>query len=1064
MSSRTETLLHSLKSTLQWFRGRCDGSQAMRHTRTALWLGTSLVLLTLVGGMLAVLLQTRQTALGKAEAEIDRSVRVAENILNRQLLQVDGALASVPTILSSAARLRAGPMDSEIASQILYGLNFQTFAFRDLLLVNAHGEVWATARPRLRQRPFPIDLNSVFTGAASAAARILGPVRNPATGEWAIYVARAIKVPGLEPLMAVAEVPVAALMMPLADIATVPGSKVFVERKNGHIIGSMPNDERLIGQKRPDALVAASEGAANAQGVGLSQSGEMFEAKRQTLYSDVAVVMQVARSVALAGWAKDRDRLILAVTLVGALVIAVSSVLLTSLIRKARLEEAQQQALAKLQEAVESMSDGFVMWDEEDRLVTCNGIYRGLYAESAQFIKPGVTFEELIRRGVERGQYPQAGSDIDGFVSRIVAWHRAGEGSFERLLPDGRWVLVTERRTQSGGTVGMRTDITQLKTALEELADANARVRETMQTLQDQNDVLRDRDLSLRAQYVLFDAALNNMSHGLLMVDSWQRVIVCNSRFRDIFGIEPGKDLHGEGLHEVFSRKADEPQQKDLVQEIRDQHRKLAASRSGGTFVVYMADGCAIAITQRPMLDGGFVAIYEDVTEQKKAESRIRFLAHHDSLTNLPNRVMFRADLERKLADLQPGCRLAVLYLDLDRFKDVNDTLGHQIGDALLEAVGRRLGACLRESDLVARLGGDEFAVALQGTASEVEACAFPLAQRIIEKLGQPYDLCGQNVTVGVSVGVALVQSGDVDVDTLLKRADMALYAAKGEGRGTYRAFAPQMEARLHSRLQIENDLKSALVNDEFRIVYQPLIALASDEIIGFEALLRWECAERGLVSPAEFIPLAEEMNLIGGIGAWCLERACHDMAVWQGEAKIAVNLSPVQLRSDDIVDVVKSALGRSGLSPSRLELEITESALLEDSEQITARLHRLHALGVRIVLDDFGTGFSSLNYLRSFPFDKIKIDKVFVMEATTRGDCEAIVQSVVQLADRLGMITTAEGIETPEQLALVKRLGCTEGQGYLLGRPQSILSALSALEGQAAAPQPRPVHAASAG
>ncbi len=1045
--------------------GRVPGRPDARgNLKAAVGLGTGLVLLTLLGGVLVFLEQSRSTAVRNAKAELERNVRVAENIFNRQLLQVDGALASMPTLLSNAARAADGPISPEKATQLLFGLNFQTFAFRDLVLVAPDGEVWAAARPRPRKRPLPVDVTP--GKAAGAATRVIGPTRNPATGEWAIFLARTVTVPGAGKMEAVAEVTVSAIMTPLADIANMPGSRLFIEREGGHVVGSIPHDEMLVGATRRGADLTA-----NGRSVEVPRpdgSVASIEARRRTLYSDLSVVMQVEWEAALADWMRDRDRLLVVVALAATLVLALAATLLSALLRKARLEAAQKEALSTLEEAIEAMSDGFVMWDRDDRLVTCNQVYRDLYSESAQFIRPGVSFEDVVRRGAEAGQYPQAGKDLDGFVKGIVEWHRAGQGSFERLLPDGRWLLVTERRTAGGGTVGIRTDITRLKQALNELAEANARVRETMTTLQTQNDALRDRDLSLRAQYVLFDTALNNMSHGLLMVDSEQRVIVCNSRFRDIFHVKPSSPVHGLSLREVFMRPPhDDFDYEARVAEIRDRQQELALYRSAGTFVVYMENGHAIAITQRPMHDGGFVAIYEDVTEQKRAESRIRFLAHHDALTNLPNRVTFRGSLEGMVQQLKAGGRkLALLYLDLDRFKDVNDTLGHQIGDALLEAVGQRLRHCLRESDVVARLGGDEFAIAfVSQEGHDAELAAANLAQRIIEQLSKPYGLEGQTVTVGASVGIATADDADVNVDTVLKCADMALYAAKDEGRGRYCIFMPEMEEQLRTRLKIEHDIKTALANDEFRVVYQPLVDLENECIIGYEALLRWECAGRGIISPAEFIPLAEELDLIKEIGAWCLQRACRDMSAWQGDAKIAVNLSPVQLRNDDIVDIVRDALAASGLTPARLELEITESALLEDSEQIVARLHLLHALGVRIVLDDFGTGFSSLNYLRAFPFDKIKIDKVFVIEATSRPDCEAIVQSVVQLAERLGMTTTAEGIETKEQLELVQRLGCTEGQGFLLGRPQSILSVMTALEAQTrpeTEPLPQPLAAAA--
>jgi diguanylate cyclase (GGDEF)-like protein len=1022
-------------------------SHDVRNMRSAIWISTCLVLFTLLSMTLLVLSQTEKTALGKAQAEVQRGVRVAQTIVNRQLLQVDGALASLPAMLASLDPRANTATTPRATEQLLFGLNFQTFAFRDLIITSLDGEIWATARPRPRKRTSEFEFVKSLSTAA-AGAQVFGPVRNVSTGEWSLYIARAVEVAGVGPMVALAEMPVPTLMMSLAEVANLPGTQLFVERSSGVMIGAVPADDFHIGQTR----VGETSPAKPMRRRPAASNSDSIEARSSTLYGDISVVIQMARGAALADWKRDRDRLALAVALAAALVLSLSFVLQNTMMRNASREEARKQSLATLQDAVEAMADGFVMWDAQDRLVTCNSVYRSLYAKSAPFIEPGISFGDLIRKGAEVGQYPQAGQDVDKFVKGVVDWHREARGSFERLLPDGRWLLVTERKTAGGGTVGIRTDVTALKKAQNELADANARVRETMHALQEQNDALRDRDLTLRAQNVLFDAALNNMSHGLLMADPNGRVIVCNRRFRDLLSIADTDSLTGSTLAEVLARTARQSEHADLLKQIRDLQGKLAANRSAGTFTVHTPAGQALAITQRPMQDGGFVAIYEDVTEQSQAESRVRWLAHNDSLTGLPNRVLFRNDLDQRLRSLPADHSLVLMSLDLDNFKDVNDSLGHLSGDALLEAVGGRLRQCLRESDLIARLGGDEFAIVFSGPAREMETRTSIIAQRLIYNVSQPYSLSGTPVSVGVSIGTVVARDTTTDVETLIRRADLALYGAKDGGRGRHLTFAPYMEAQLHNRLQLEHDLKGALARDEFRVVYMPLCDLATGRIIGQEALLRWDSATRGPVPPSQFIPLAENLNLIGALGGWCLERACRDMAAWQGDAKIAVNLSPLQLRGDEIIDVVHGALKASGLSPQRLELEITESALLEGSEETLARLHRLRDLGVRIVLDDFGTGFSSLNYLRSFPFDKIKIDKVFVTEATTRPDCQAIVASLADLAAKLGMSTTAEGIETFEQLELVKRLGCTEGQGFLLGKPQSILSALAALERQHAA------------
>jgi diguanylate cyclase (GGDEF)-like protein/PAS domain S-box-containing protein len=427
-----------------------------------------------------------------------------------------------------------------------------------------------------------------------------------------------------------------------------------------------------------------------------------------------------------------------------------------------------------------------------------------------------------------------------------------------------------------------------------------------------------------------------------------------------------------------------------------------------------------------------------DVTARKQAEARIAYMAHHDALTGLPNRVLFHERLDAALARVRragaaPG--LAVHCLDLDHFKSVNDTLGHPVGDLLLKAVAERLGRCVGEEALVARLGGDEFAV-IQPIATGPNA-AGELASRLIAVVAAPYDVQGHEVVIGASIGIALAPEDGDTADALLRNADMALYRAKGEGRGTSHFFEPEMDRRIQARRSLELDLRKAFVNGEFELYYQPLVNLGSNAVAAFEALLRWHHPERGLISPMDFIPLAEEIGLIVPLGEWVLRQACAQAATWPGGIKVAVNLSPAQFRSRGVVQAVLSALAHSRLAPQRLELEITESVLLGETDANLATLHRLREIGARISMDDFGTGYCSLSYLRSFPFDKIKIDRSFVRELVERPDCVAIVRAVAGLGASLGIATTAEGVETREQLDRLRREGCTEVQGFLLSPPR---------------------------
>ena len=432
------------------------------------------------------------------------------------------------------------------------------------------------------------------------------------------------------------------------------------------------------------------------------------------------------------------------------------------------------------------------------------------------------------------------------------------------------------------------------------------------------------------------------------------------------------------------------------------------------------------------MIDGGFVITHEDVIERQRSEAMIAYLAHHDALTCLPNRVRFQERLSEALARVHRGETLAVLCLDLDRFKGVNDTLGHPIGDLLLKAVTDRLRKCVRSTDMIARLGGDEFAIVQ--TDVQQTADVTMLATRMIEEVSAPYVIEDHQVVIGLSVGIAIAPDDGLDADLLLKNADMALYRSKADGRGVYRFFEAEMDARMQVRRTMELDLRRAIVNGEFELFYQPLFNTQTQLITAFEALIRWHHPARGLIPPLDFVPLAEETGLIIPMGEWVMQKACEQAAHWPSQARVAVNLSPVQFRGKTLLSMVSSALARSGLAAERLELEITETVLLQDSDATLATLHDLRALGVRISMDDFGTGYSSLSYLRKFPFDKIKIDGSFIRDITEQG--LPIVRAVAAMGSGLGIVTTAEGVETREQLELLEREGCTEVQGYLLSQP----------------------------
>jgi diguanylate cyclase (GGDEF)-like protein/PAS domain S-box-containing protein len=538
----------------------------------------------------------------------------------------------------------------------------------------------------------------------------------------------------------------------------------------------------------------------------------------------------------------------------------------------------------------------------------------------------------------------------------------------------------------------------------------------------------------LRQQKVLLDAALQNMSQGLCMFNAEGCAILFNERYVQLTG-SSAASLKGQRLLDLFKQRKAAGQFTGDPEEFFEAIMADIRMGKSSTKIVESGTRRVLRVTEQPMPNGGWVATLEDITEWQEAQALISHMARHDALTNLPNRTLFREQLENGLRRVRRNEHVAVLFLDLDHFKGVNDSLGHPIGDDLLRDVGKRLTDCVREGDTVCRLGGDEFAIIQVG--EDPVASPTSLANRLIGAISAPYEIQGHQITIGVSIGIAVSPADGSDPDQLLKNADLALYRAKAEGRGIFHFFEIGMDARAQARRLLEVDLRAAISRNEFVVYYQPIQHLTDERVVGFEALLRWNHPLRGLIAPLNFIPLAEETGLIVPIGEWVLRTACRDAVKWSQDVCVAVNLSPAQFKNRKLVDSVISALAESGLAAYRLELEITETVLLQDSDATLATLNKLRALGVRISMDDFGTGYSSLSYLRSFPFDKIKIDRSFVSELASRDGSMAIIRAVTGLGKSLGISTTAEGVETDEQLALLRLEGCTEVQGYLFSPPR---------------------------
>ncbi|MCJ2075544.1 EAL domain-containing protein [Methylobacterium sp. E-016] len=537
---------------------------------------------------------------------------------------------------------------------------------------------------------------------------------------------------------------------------------------------------------------------------------------------------------------------------------------------------------------------------------------------------------------------------------------------------------------------------------------------------------------------------LNSVRHGLLLIDERGRVILASGQSLNLLGRLDGSIAEGASIRNVLRRVRKSAG--DHWKNVRAQLRHAFAQATSATFEMTLQE-CLLGIGVYPVADQGWAITFEDVTARRAAEVQADEMARHDPLTGLPNRLLLRERLKASIERLQrTGEACAVLLIDLDRFKPVNDTLGHPMGDALLKKVADRLRSTVRPTDTVARIGGDEFVILQTGVQEAANTQA--LARRLVDLIGRTYMVDGHLLTIGASVGVALAPGDGSDADTLLKNADLALYRAKLDGRATYRFFEPEMDARMQARRQLELDMRQALARREFQLHYQPQLQLEGNRLVGCEALIRWQHPVRGMVSPLDFIPLAEEIGLIVPIGEWVMRQACRDAVTWPAPLSVAVNVSPAQFKSERLVEMIMSALAASGLPATRLEVEITEGVLLQHSEKTLQTLHRLRELGVRVSMDDFGTGYSSLSYLRSFPFDKIKIDRSFVSDLSGKRDGEAIIRAIAGLGKSLGMTTVAEGVETADQMERIRAEGCTDVQGYLISKPvpaSEVLKFLSA-------------------
>ncbi len=646
----------------------------------------------------------------------------------------------------------------------------------------------------------------------------------------------------------------------------------------------------------------------------------------------------------------------------------------------------RQSAQGRLLDAMESSHEGIVVVDREGYVVLAN---------------------DQIAAAL--GRQGQAFGGIVGTPwTELAAALPSADARGEIAMPGRKWLNISRGATREGGFVAVIADITALK----------------------------EQGIRLEAINVRLDTALDNMSQGLCLFDAEGKLTVVNGRYSELFHLPPGRVRLGLTLLDLIALRVEQGNHAGTTVEALVMEKMAAvARRKPGALTMPLSDGRTISVLLRPAPKGGWAITYEDVTERRRAEERVVFMARHDALTRLPNRTLFSECLLQALGNLGQTRGLAVLCLDLDRFKSVNDTFGHAAGDLLLQVVAQRLQACIRAEDTVSRVGGDEFTIIQAAPYSREDSIA--LAERIIAATNEPYDLYGQRAVVGVSVGIAVAPKDGMLPDPLLRNADMALYRAKSEGRGIWRFFEPEMDESIRARRALGATLREALANEEFELHYQPIYDLDYDRVRAFEALLRWRHPELGHVQPSEFIPIAEELGLMVPLGHWVLHQACAEAVRWPAHISVSVNVSPAQFESGQLVQTVAGALRSAQLPGMRLILEVTETVLFSKSTASLAVIEELRGMGVRTSLDDFGTGYSSLSYLATFPIDQIKIDQSFIYNLGKTGTA-VIVRAIIGLADSLSLRVVAEGVETMEQVQWLRDAGCDDVQGYLLAEPSA--------------------------
>jgi diguanylate cyclase (GGDEF)-like protein/PAS domain S-box-containing protein len=978
-----------------------------------------LVLLVLLLGLIALAARTLernsyQNVVQQAEAQAIRVVTGAQTSLNRSLLGVDTLLTSVDDILQLSGTAPSH-LDQAQANRLMRSSVEQNQLVRYVALLNVNGQVVASSDRAGQNLPvqLPPDFLPRILNGQAYTVFVSVPLADASDGERVLYLGRMVQLINGHHMVVVAQVPVALLRAVMAQGLQSEGLEVSLETEEGLLLASIPPSQHLEGK-----LLSTTVRNSVVSGLVDIQPGRLnrepaFLTARRTLYPGIWLVVAVPVQHALAGWQVERRYIWSTAGVVMAGFFVTTFFMLWYLRRLRRATQKAHEANVLLDQALDTMSVGFLVTDPQQRLVRWNAQYVELVPGLKDSLQRNSNIRELFALVSHKLVPGLADSERHQWIdARMQMMTRCGD--FELAYPDNRFVRVSVRSIPDGGQVCIVADITH-----ERNAQADLRVAATV-----------------------FDS-----QEGMLVTDQHRRIVRINHAFSQMTGFEDndvvGKDpklLHA-GVHDrAFFQEmwSDIHRQGHWQGEVQNRRKSGEIFHAHLTITAVKDDGDTIT---------HYVGTMLDISARRAAAQEIERLAFYDPLTELPNRRLLMDRLRQALAACsRAGTHGALLFLDLDHFKVLNDTLGHDVGDTLLCKVAKRLSDSLRETDTVARLGGDEFVLLLSDlsvNATEAADQTRTSGEKILSTLNQPYDLAQHQYHCSGSLGAVLFSGGQLSLDDLLRQADLAMYDAKSAGRNTLRFFDPAMQAAMAARASLEKDLRQALSAQQFVLHYQPQVA-HHGMVVGAEVLIRWMHPGRGMVSPLQFIALAEETGLIVPIGQWVLHQACQQLRAWEFDARfahlqLAVNVSARQFRQTDFVQQVLDTLRATGANPELLKLELTESAVVDDVQDIIGKMQLLKQAGVSFSMDDFGTGQSSLSYLTKLPLDQLKIDQSFVHNIGIRSADALMVQTIIGMADSLGLQVVAEGVETEEQRAFLQSHGCPLFQGYLFGKPLDV-------------------------